>query len=265
MSTLRPRSDSGFTLIELLVVISIIALLISILLPSLSSAREAAKRIQCGSNQRQLGIGIVAYASDNRDAVPLGAAYYSDNYNNTFWDLGVWWNTKKFQQLGILYGDNYITTGEVYFCPSETDPEFMQDGAYVWPDGGDFLGAASPPGVVVAGYSTRHITPKGRRLFGVGSVFAPDQGTHVDQSATPWTPKQEDFANAAIAGDVISFRDSLESRHRQGLNVLYMDGSVAFLSSDVYGVELEKFPVKYDYVGFQSYTGDLWAKFDDRQ
>jgi len=59
----------GFTLIELLVVISIIALLIALLLPTLSTAREVAKRAVCGSNLHQQGIAAIAYAADNRDAL----------------------------------------------------------------------------------------------------------------------------------------------------------------------------------------------------
>ncbi len=61
----------GFTLIELLVVISIIALLIGILLPALSSARVAARTVACASNVRQLAIGGHAYAVDNRDPLPF--------------------------------------------------------------------------------------------------------------------------------------------------------------------------------------------------
>ncbi len=64
------RLNRGFTLIELLVVISIIALLIAILLPALQGARDAAKAIQCTSNQRQIVIAQSAYATDEGDWLP---------------------------------------------------------------------------------------------------------------------------------------------------------------------------------------------------
>lgn len=61
----------GFTLIELLVVIAIIALLISILLPALASAREAGRRTACLANARSVGTGTLAYANDYKFWLPL--------------------------------------------------------------------------------------------------------------------------------------------------------------------------------------------------
>jgi prepilin-type N-terminal cleavage/methylation domain-containing protein len=64
------RPTPGFTLVELLVVISIVALLISVLLPSLSQAKEVAIRTKCLASQRGIGVAMSAYASDNHDYFP---------------------------------------------------------------------------------------------------------------------------------------------------------------------------------------------------
>jgi prepilin-type processing-associated H-X9-DG protein/prepilin-type N-terminal cleavage/methylation domain-containing protein len=60
------RRSKAFTLVELLVVIGIIAVLISLLLPAMSRARESARSARCMSNLRQMGVGFAAYVAENR-------------------------------------------------------------------------------------------------------------------------------------------------------------------------------------------------------
>jgi prepilin-type N-terminal cleavage/methylation domain-containing protein/prepilin-type processing-associated H-X9-DG protein len=76
------RGIRGFTLVELLVVIGIIALLISILLPSLSKARKAATAVACASNMRNIGQFFHIYMDSNRGNLPIAMVYSPvSNYN----------------------------------------------------------------------------------------------------------------------------------------------------------------------------------------
>lgn len=83
----RPVRTRGFTLIEVLVVISIIALLVAVLLPALSKAREASRTLKCAVNLKQIGIAMENYATTNKSYVP-GPAAATFNAHEWFIILG---------------------------------------------------------------------------------------------------------------------------------------------------------------------------------
>lgn len=76
----RRHERNGFTLIELLVVISIIATLMSLILPAIQNAREAARRTQCMNNVRNLSLAALGFAASHNDTLPA-AGYYVDHDN----------------------------------------------------------------------------------------------------------------------------------------------------------------------------------------
>ncbi|MBN1766611.1 MAG: prepilin-type N-terminal cleavage/methylation domain-containing protein [Sedimentisphaerales bacterium] len=118
----------AFTLIELLVVISIIALLISILMPALKIAREQASGAVCLSNQRSLITAWIMYANDNEDCLVGGSTYTNTTDNYPYWcsppildSLDNGQVTLKSRIRGIEAGKlyPYLNSHEVYHCPGD--------------------------------------------------------------------------------------------------------------------------------------------------
>ncbi|MBN1512353.1 MAG: DUF1559 domain-containing protein [Phycisphaerae bacterium] len=112
------RTNRAFTLIELLVVVSIIALLISILLPSLRSAREQAKLVVCLNNCKQMGAAMTAYGTEYQDRFPSSGGHGNPSENPKGW-----W-------LNILAG--YTRQSLLYRCPSDRSKQFLDWNAIDW-------------------------------------------------------------------------------------------------------------------------------------
>jgi prepilin-type N-terminal cleavage/methylation domain-containing protein/prepilin-type processing-associated H-X9-DG protein len=216
-----PRTRRAFTLVELLVVIGIIAVLVGILLPTLTRARESARRATCLSNLRQVFMAMTFYAGDHRDQVPLGYRGGSKQFNSM-----VRGSNDRLVLFGWLYapGGGYMKTPQVFFCPSDNDPRSMFDTQLnPWPPAPD-----GEAGVMVyAGYGCR---PQ-REIPDDSADLAP-LGLSL--------PRLGRFKSKAIFADLTAIPARVDTRHRRGINVLYGDGSAKWVDRKAFDVPLSQ-------------------------
>jgi prepilin-type N-terminal cleavage/methylation domain-containing protein/prepilin-type processing-associated H-X9-DG protein len=259
MYSRRPaRVLRGFTLIELLVVIAIIAVLIALLLPAVQAAREAARRISCVNNLKQIGIALHGY-HDANGTFPAGGwiAVYGQpltSQMNIGWSAVVlpWLEQSVvYSELNLSFRYNTAvnstaayTVLQVYLCPSEPrqtywntypgpppDPYSSADADYGGMYGPRTLGSSftnnPPAGMMIFNQciSLAQITDGSSQTIAVGE--APEAINAM------WVSGHNLFDQSAAinARPKSEYGEELTSQHPGGVNTVFADGSVHFLKN----------------------------------
>ena len=204
-----------FTLIELLVVVAIIAILLSILLPSLKKAREATKNAVCKSNQSQLGKAFLLYVKNNEEKYPYGERPAGGLVSSWEWRIGEYTGV-EFTKEQILSNSWISPVNNVILkCPSDPHEistskigfprSYMTNSVNFWYTGAGKLG-------VIGSWTSRSLS----QIKSSTLLLAEDSNNH------DYKVQGSSWASAMGQFDWI---DYIKTPHKQ-FNYLYVEGFV---------------------------------------
>ncbi len=267
------HEEPGFTLVELLVVIAIIGILVALLLPAIQAAREAARRAECSNKLKQLGLAVHQYVGANRVVPcsfdwsgPCGGwiirtlpFFEEDALYQSF--RGVSFNIRDPNALPLIQ-----TPVPALWCPSDDSARTLTINQFQWEGTPvartNYKGCIGDPrmgGGGVSGSDDRHPISPNNGFFwrysfqnpvswkqvpdGLNNTFMLGEDVPEYNYHSMWAYCNGDYAschqvlnflpnpaNPADWPNAISFR----SRHPGGANFCFADGSMHFISDDIY-------------------------------
>jgi prepilin-type processing-associated H-X9-DG protein len=272
--SLRHRRLAAFTLVELLVVIGIIAILVALLLPSLNTARNQAKRVNCLAHLQQCGQALVMYANQNKGFLPprIPDPGTAPNYKFTLPQRGPGSGFQNNPPMGVAlmvpdpygFGPRILENNDVFFCPSDDVRAPFRTAPHMWGPHDQSLPVTPPyTGITWSMSYWQFYHPSGDAVMAAlasGKLTAAQLGPQepykmenfklgIKQASARMVLADQYIPVKWNASNSASIRKQYQTYHKEGANILYVDGHAKFLR----GGQVEDYIERNNYQNNQFY------------